>query len=291
MNRLGATPDAEGLAVDCRPERMSMAEYAHVQSLQGIAVQRLGSTYWRRSRGFFYRPLLAYEALDGDRATAPCRLFGCYQHVVGDGEAANSTINFRVFSSSGSYSLASQDREYRRMVRIAAKNFSIYPVTQRDLRESGHQLYVQFHERTQYRYMSQRVRHEYFKKWVESLFASEKTIVLGAYGEGGLKAVAVCYWIGSSVLYSTFFSDTAALRQHVSDLMLHAVRQLAGREDGVERILAGMYSGGIGSDMFDLLRGAKVERRRARYVMCPAPIGLVMKTFSPGAFRRLEGNF
>ena len=106
-----------------------------------------------------------------------------------------------------------------------------------------------------------------------------------------LKAVAVCYWIDRVLVYGTFFSDDSSLKHQVGDLMLHAVRELAAQQTGIDKILAGMYGGGAGPDRFDLMRGAKVERVPACFVLHPATMGRLMRTFAPSSFSRLRGTF
>jgi hypothetical protein len=272
-------------------DRMSLAEYAYVHSLRGHNVKLVGSTYWLERRRFFYRPLVPYIPVESRRVVPPCGV-GIYQYAVNDEVHANSTINFRVFDQCEAYSLDTQKREFRRVVRLAAKIFEVKPIGKEgELEEHGPKIYLSFYDRTKYRYLSERIQLESFRKWVETLFACPKTIVLGGYGDHGLSAVAVCYWIDDLLLYSTFFSDTASLKRHISDLMLHVVRQMAAQQKGVRCILAGMYSGGIGSDRFDLLRGGKVERKPARYVISPSVAGLFLRALSPAHFSRLSGNF
>jgi hypothetical protein len=285
----GAGPHAR--AAGLHIERLSIDEYAWMRSLQGQKIRRVGPVYWARVRPFFYRPLLPYEALATDHPPPPCR-FGGHQYVVADPREANSTVNFRVFDDCTAYSLAARPREYRRMVRLGLSHFDIRPITAAgELKQRGHSLYLSFYRRTRYAYMSKRVRHDIFDRWAEAVFACPKTLVLGAYAEDSLLSVSICHLVGDTLIYSTSFSETGSLKRHVCDAMLHVVRELAAREDGVARILAGMYSGGIGSDQFDLLRGGKVERRPARYVASPKLTGTLLKNLSPSSHRKLTGDF
>jgi hypothetical protein len=272
-------------------ERLSMAEYAHVKSLQGNKVSLVGSVYWTQVRPFFYRPLLTYASLKKDCVVQPCKAFGGYQYVVENNASANSTISFRVFDECSAYSLDAQKREHRRMVRIAKNHFDVRPIrTADELKEHGHLVYLSFYSRTKYTYLSNRVQRNIFDEWVDTLFVCPKTIVLGAYAEGGLHSVSVCYWIDDVLLYSTSFADVVSLKRHANDLMLHVVRTLAADHEGIKKIVAGQYSGGIGSDQYDLSRGGKVERRPAHYVICPQLATTCLRILWPQRYRQLIGS-
>lgn len=277
--------------MDYRIEQMSISEYARVQALRGRKTVQVGSVYWKEVRPHFYRPLPPYVSLDPKRVMAPRQSFGGYQYAVAPEEDANSAINFRVFDDCANYSLASQGREYRRMVRAGQKVFDVRFIREAaDLGEMGHKVYLSFYQRTHYGYMSERVKRQVFDQWIASMFSCPKTIVIGAYAERELKSVTVCYWIGDLLLYATSFSDTESLKLHVSDLMLHVVREMAAAQPGIRKIIAGLYGGGNGPDKFDLLRGGKVERRPARLVIQPAISVPVLQAFWPNQYRKLVGN-
>jgi hypothetical protein len=277
--------------MDYRIEQMSVAEYARVQALRGQKTVQVGAVYWKEVRPHFYRPLLPYVSLDPKRVMAPRQSFGGYQYAVGPEEDANSAINFRVFDDCANYSLASQGREYRRMVRAGQKVFDVCFIREAaDLGEMGHKVYLSFYQRTHYGYMSERVKRQVFDQWIASMFSCSKTIVIGAFAQGELKSLTVCYWIDDLLLYATSFSDTDSLRRHVSDLMLHVVREMAAAQPGLRKIIAGLYGGGTGPDKFDLLRGAKVERRPARLVIQPAISVPFLQALWPRQYRKLVGN-
>jgi hypothetical protein len=277
--------------MEYRINQFSTTEYAHVQSSLGHKVKLVDSIYWMQSRPFFYRPLLPFEALNFGRVAPPCRLFGGYQYAIDDECHANSTINFRLFEECGAYTVNALKSDFRRLINIAKRNFSVVPVeNERELEEHGYKLYISFYNRTKYSYLSERTRLECFHKWIQTLVANPKTVFLGGYGEGELKAVGVCYWVHDMLLYSTFFSDTGSLKQHISDLMLHTVREMAAQQTGIKRILAGMYGGGIGPDRYYLLRGCRIERKPAHYAMTPSLAGPLLQTFAPAQFRKLLGH-
>jgi hypothetical protein len=277
--------------MEYRINQFSTAEYADVQSSLGCKVKLVDSVYWVQIRPFFYRPLLAFKALDFGRVAAPCRFLGGYQYATDNDCHANSTINFRVFEECSAYTVNALKSDFRRLIKIAKRNFSVVPVeNERELKEQGYKIYMSFYNRTKYSYLSERNRSEYFHKWIQTLLASRKTVFLGGYREAELKAVAVCYWVQDMLLYSTFFSDTDSLKQHISDLMLHTVREMAAQQIGIKRVLAGMYGGGIGPDRYYALRGCRVERKPARYAVTPSLAGPLLQTFAPAQFRKLLGQ-
>jgi hypothetical protein len=273
-----------------RMNQFSSAEYANVQSSLGCKVKLVESVYWNQVRPFFYRPLLPFETLNFGRIAPPCRFFGGYQCAVDNEGDANSTINFRVFEACSGYTVNSLKSDFRRLIKIAKRNFSVVPVeNERELKEHGFKTYMSFYNRTKYGYLSKRTRPECFHQWIKTLLASSKTLLLGGYGGGELKAVGVCYWVHDVLLYSTFFADTASLKLHMSDLMLHTVREMAAQQSGIKRILAGKYGGGIGSDTHYLLRGCIIERKPARYIVNPPLAGPILQTLAPAQFRKLLG--
>lgn len=269
---------------------MAADEFARILTYQGANIRLLGETYWREVRPCFYRPLLLYKPVQLPLAPPPRTVFGAYQHVVELPSDANSAIAFRVYAARP-YALEEQSREHRRMVRAAAKRFELRVIRDPDdLKRQGYAAYLSFYGRTRYGYLAERRRPDRFGRWVDSLFGSPHPLLLGAYADGKLRAVSVLYRIDDVLLYSTSFSDTWSLKQHVSDLMLDAVRECAAHEPTVQLILAGMYGGGTGPDRFDLLRGAEIERRPARYAFAPAALETCVRIFLPGRFRQLKGD-
>jgi hypothetical protein len=273
-----------------QPERMDVAEYARILSLQGAKIFLAGPTYWRQVRPFFCRPVLLYKALPLSPAVPPRSVVGGYQHVVGSAGEANSTIGFRVYLARP-YSLSDQSREHRRMVRAAASRFEMRVIRDpEDLKVEGYGPYMSFYNRTQYDYLSDRTRPDRFARWADSFLPPSKAIILGAYADHRLRSVSILYWVENLLLYSTSFSDTCSLRQHVNDLMLHEVREIAAGQHGIKVIVAGTYSGGTGPDKFDLLRGAMVERQPARYVFRPRLLGRCVRSLLPRQFEKLRGG-
>jgi hypothetical protein len=269
---------------------MAVAEYARILELQGASIRLVGGTYWRQVRPFFYRPVLLYNPVPLPLAPPPRSVFGGYQHVVKWPSDANSTIAFRVYAARP-YALEKQWREHRRMVRAAANRFELRVIRDPDeLKHQGYAAYMSFYGRTQYSYLAERRRPDRFGRWVGSFFGSPNSVVLGAYADRTLRAVSVLFRIEDLLLYSTSFSDTWSLKQHVSDLMLDAVRESAAREPAIRVIVAGMYGGGTGPDRFDILRGATVERRPARCVFVPAALGSCVRMFFPEQFRKVKGD-
>ncbi len=265
----------------------STSEYAELYTSFGNKVKRVGSIYWTQPWPFFYRPLLLYEPLKPGAFEPPCRLLGAYQHVVPNHFSANSKISFLVFEQSETYSIAALKSGLRRFVRVAERYFEVRLIeSERELKDQGYCIYMSFYARTKYDYMSKRTRKKFFDAWIEAVRANPKTLLLGGYEKGELKAVTICYWVSDLLLYSTFFAETESLKHHISDLMLHTARKLAAEQKGIKRILAGRYGGGIGMDTFYLRRGAEIENKPARYVIIPSLAGSFLQTILPAKFRR-----
>src|SRR5207253_1903171 len=99
------------------------------------------------------------------------------------GERANSTMNFIMLDQPQTYSLDSLLHKRRQMVRRAAQDFHVKPlVDPAELKAHGHRVYLSFYERTRYHYKSDRQNKAVFDRWVDTLFSTPKTILLGGYG-------------------------------------------------------------------------------------------------------------
>ncbi|MBV8358970.1 MAG: hypothetical protein JO189_13695 [Deltaproteobacteria bacterium] len=276
--------------MEIRLEPFSTAEYANIYSSLGRKVKLVGSVYWTRPRPLFYRPLLLYRALHPLEFQPPCRLIGAYQYTSSDHFLANSRLNFLVFEEAENYSIRALKIGLRRFVRVAQRYFEVRVVdSERELKEQGHNIYLSFYSRTRYSYLSERIEKGSFERWIEALRANPKTLFLGGYKKGDLKALAICYRIEDLLLYATFFAETESLRHHISDLMLHTARQVAASQIGIRRVLAGRYGGGIGIDTFYLRRGCIIESKPAHYVITPSVAGSILQIVAPAQFRRLKG--
>lgn len=270
---------------------MTVAEYAAFEGLLGARPVAVNGLYWTRVRPFCYRPLLVFKPYSPGSITAPrLAFFGGFQHSVSAGETTNSTLNLLMFSNANGYSLDTLDYNRHRQVKKAAKEFSIRPIA--DLREfisEGYPAYLSFAERTGYSYGAQRRNRRCFANWAESIFKMSRVVVLGGYRNGALCGVSLSFLVEDTLVYATFFCDTVSMRLHLSDLMLHFMRENAASQ-GVRRIFAGLYKGGNGLDDFYLLRGCEKVSEPAWLRVNPCA-RLALARFLPKQYLQLQGRF
>jgi hypothetical protein len=272
--------------------KMTVQEYAAIEAAFGQKIVHLNNVYWRRVRPFFYRPLLplveyAPESVAIPRASA----LGCAQHVVPRPEIANSSIDLLVFDDLQRYSLNSLDYNRRRQIRLASKHFVVRPIYEvEELKDKGYKAYLEFYERTKYSYKSERRKRSNFSAWADTLFRFPGAMVLGGYGSTGLSAVNVSYLVEDSLIYATFFCSAESLRLHISDLMLHSIREWAAQSKDIRYISAGMHGAKKSIVNFYLLRGCKIIRKPALYRMNRLTLTL-LRTLMPKQHERLCGHY
>ena len=242
---------------------MTSEQYGRFQTAMGEAVVQAGDRLWRRVRPLFYRPLLPFEEISDESPARPMlACFGGVQYVTGENVLDNSMMHFIISKPSASYSPTNLDYNRRRQLSMASKKFKIRQVTDPlEFRQQAYLIYLDFYGRTRYAYKSGRRDPDRFSSWVGTVFRFPQVLVLGAYEGAELRAVSLSQYVERTVLYSTFFSTSDSLKQYVSDLMLHSVREIASRDKRVEQVYAGMWKGGGGMDNFYLLRGfAKISK-------------------------------
>ncbi|MCX5844299.1 MAG: hypothetical protein NT022_11265, partial [Deltaproteobacteria bacterium] len=135
--------------------------------------------------------------------------------------------------------------------------------------------YKSFYERTGYAWRNDRQRHRGFERWARNLFSFKKVLVLGAYHQEMLCAVAITYWVANLILFATYFSDTKSLKLGVSDFMWHHVREMASQCNGVTHIYSGVFVGPKSTDEFKLRRGAKIITIPAYYRINAISLSLI----------------
>lgn len=269
---------------------MTEAEFASLESALGSKIVLSGNVFWRQVRPLFYRPLIPTEALDPQAITPPCRWPGGFQYAVGDSELANSRMQFRLFRDLQAYSPDKLRGNCRRQIDRAARKYTIRVIEDFDeFTKFGHQAYLSFYERTGYRYLSTRRSKRGFAWWAAQLFKRDKVMLFGAYRPGGLCGVSVCYWIKDTLIYASRFGDALSLKEHVSDLMLHHVREFAMRTQGIRQVFVGMQQPGSGMDRFYELRGCEFISQPAVYHL-PRITCSIVKTLLPNEFKKLTGN-
>ncbi len=270
---------------------MSPEEFASFVGLLGPRIVRAGGLHWGEVRRFLYRPLLPLHEFD-PATIRPPRLaaLGGVQYAVAAGPQANSWLNWLAFDETGNYSVALLDKNRRRQVRLAARDFVIRPINDPgEFKRQAHPVYLSFHARTGYKVGSERRDPAAFARWADTVFATPNVLVLGGYREGVLGGVSITYRLGRIVFYATFFCDDDALESYLSDLMLHTVRESAAAAPGVTHVYAGMFKGIRGLDDFYLHRGARLIRQPARLEINPLA-GFLLRNFLPDQFARLIGH-
>lgn len=270
---------------------MTPDEYAALQLALGAKLVKAGNVWWRRIRPMFYRPLLYYEPLEGNCILPPIGWLGAYQYAVPNAAISNSTLDFLVLDGLPSYDIAQLEKRKRWLIRQAAKTFSIRPISEAsELKHSGHPVYVSFYERTRYTYMERRCRKPVFDRWAETIFEVGKPLVLGGYENGNLKGVSVSYRVRDTLIYSTVFVETGALKRNLGDLMFHEFRVRAAQETEIRRVILRPYHGGNSLDSYYLFRGAKLVRQPARVNAAPFLL-TVLKMFFPRHHAALMGDW
>jgi hypothetical protein len=272
-------------------QQMSQEDFAAFVGLLGPRITQAGDMYWGEVRRFFYRPLLPLrEFKPGTIRTPLLATVGGAQYAVSPGADANSCLNWLVFDQTRDYSTAKLDKNRRRQVKLAAREFVIRRMTDlEEFKRQAHPVYLSFQNRTGYKVGANRRDPARFAAWAEAVFSVPNVLVLGGYREGELGGVSLTYRVGSTIFYATFFCNDDALERYLSDLMLHTVRESAAAAPEVTHVYAGMFKGSRGLDDFYLHRGAKLLRQPARLEINPLARVLLQK-FMPKQFDQLLGN-
>lgn len=269
---------------------MSLREYADFQTRLGATIRERDGCYWRRVRPLLYRPLLATEPYAPTGGARPLSWPIAYQHVTTEAARANSTMNFVMLRQPQKYALERLTHKRRQLIRRAGDFFQVRRLADpRELKGQGHRVYLSFYERTHYPYRSDRRDPAVFDAWVDSLFASPKTIVMGGFGAQGLGAICSAYWVERTLVYSTLMCETESLRRNLAELVFHHLQALAATEPGIGQILVRNYQGGNSLDQYYLMRGCELVRLPARIEM-PAIIRGALRVALPHKYELLVGE-
>ena len=248
--------------------------------------------WWRQVRPFFFRPLLTFREYTPDQIPTPfSSVFGGVQHVVpapANSKKANSRLSFLMCENAALYTQDCLDYNRRRQLRLASRRFSMRPVVDAQELAQAHGAYLSFFDRTGYTVLSERRTLDGFRAWAEVVFQHPPVLVLGAYDQDELVAVSVSRPVEDTFIYSTFFARSEALKLHVSDLMLHSVREVAAHVPGIRQVFCGMHHGGQGTDGFYRLRGATLLTRPAYLNLNPAT-NFLLRSFLPGVYSKMLG--
>jgi hypothetical protein len=219
-----------------------------------------------RTNGFFFRPLLPYEACPILESELPTIRIGGFQWVVSSRVEANSVMKFLMLEEVQHYDLGKLRHDRRLLIKNVSKQFVVRPMQDvAQFKEQGFQVYCSFYERTRYPYKRERVRRENYDRWVDSVMKSPKVLILGGYDQREeLRAISLSYWVGHTLTYSTLFADTAALHKGIGEMMYHQLRELVSQTPGIREIFVRRYQGGNGLDNYYLHRGAKLVTKPSK---------------------------
>jgi hypothetical protein len=275
-------------------QKMTFDEFAETERSQGVKVVKVNDVYWRQVRACLYRPFLPYLEYSLGSVKPPATAWlGGYQHAVPANTSANSYLNLLIFENTKDYVFDTLQRDHRREVRQAGKQYVVRRVEDpAEFKEKAYKAYLSFYGRTHYQYKSERQDRECFGRWADSLFRFPKVVVLGAYREGTeLQAVSISKLVEDTMVYSTVFGSTESLKCHVTALLLHTVREaLAARED-VKQFYIGMYNfqGRTGVHGFYIYRGCRLVIKPAHLHLNPVTEQL-LKRFMPKQYEKLYGG-
>lgn len=273
--------------------KMSATEFGESAQREGQRVFAAGGVWWREVRPFFARPLLPYQPLAGIAPPLPWRYrVGGSQYATAPGATANSTLRMVMFAGAEGYRIEQLPHKRRWEVRSAARRFGLRVLDRPEaIKASGHDVYAEFFARTGYGYRAGRVRKPEFDAWVDAVFGSPAVHVLGAFAGETLAAVAIFRVVGETLVYSSFFARSDALKQHAASLMLHRLRELAAADGGVREIFVGMRKSGPARsvDDFYLHRGAEIRALPARLELARGA-GWMLRTFKPDVYRHMLGE-
>lgn len=269
---------------------MTPGEYAAYERSMGATVLESDGIYWRRVRPGFYRPLLVFEPLNHLVVRPPYgAVWGGWQYVVCDWESANSRIHCLMYRRVHDYEVDS--RAKRRQIRSAERVFTVRRLNSPEELARAHGAYVDFQHRTGYKYRADRLDPARFMKWARDVFSNPRVLVLGACRDDLVHAVGIALLVEHTLVYSTFFASSDALKQNAASLVLHALRTVAAACSHVQQIFVGFRKTGkdAAKDEFYLQRGCEVVTLPARLHVHPVT-GWLLRTFRPDLWRRLLGQ-
>lgn len=272
-------------------ERMTIDEYAALESAHGAVVTKVDGIWWRRVRPFFYQPLFPFlEIVPHSKKIPPAGHLGGYQHVVPGPDMGNSWRNFVIWDEVRGYSIDSVGRHRRNTIKKGMKVFTVREM--RDPEEfiaQAYPVYLSFYERTRYRYKNERTDKKYFAQWARTLYRFPKVKILGAYHNDQLSAMDVTYVVEGVLIEATSFSKTEHLKYQVADLMAHVLREKATACPNVDFLYEGAATGNRGIDQSKLNRGCKIVSKPAFYRLNPLAF-LVLKSCMKNAYEKLLGS-
>lgn len=271
--------------------RMTIDEYADFEIAGGATVTRVDGIWWKAVRPFFYQPLFPFQEIVPNRKKPPLgAMFGGFQHLVPSDGMANSCRNFFIWDDVRNYSIETLTANRRKATKKGLRYFSIQELTDRDeFIAAGYPVYRSFYERTKYDYKKERTGRDYFTRWAQTLYRFPKLKIIGAYRDRELAAIDISYLVENVLIEATFFSKTEHLKDHVVDVMAHAVREKAASCPRIAVLFKGFVSGHKGVDESKLIRGCTILSKPAYYRLNPAA-HYVLTTFMKNSYEKLLGS-
>ena len=277
------------------PAIRGLEEYALACRRVGQSVLRCGGTWWREFGIGFFRPILPFLDVPSGAVGLPRRsaLGGWQYPACAEEHSPNSSLAYIAFANARDYRLENLRHGHRWEVRSAGKRFEIRGFhDEAEFAAPAYPIYLEFHERTRYRYLDDRIRKPRFVRWADAEFADPGLVALGAWAGRSLVAVSLSRVVGEAWIYSAFFASDEGLRGHAASLMLHHVRSLAAAVEGVTMVFGGtqkLGASGLSVDAFYLHRGAAIVRRPA--VLRVSPIARwALPRLRPDIWNRLRGD-
>lgn len=267
---------------------MTLEEYYQLERAMGSIIRVIQGRGWRQVRPGFWRPAFPFQTVPRGSAQVPVTSWMVgYQHAVDDWKQANSALRFIVYENPREYRLDREPKGFRQNVRRALKTFVVREIGgAKQFVEEAWPVYCSFWKRTRYAWRSDRIRRDRFAAWSAALFSSGKVMVFGAYRDGHLMGVNSVYQVGQVVVAGPTFCHTAALKDRVSDALLHVLRTVAAQCVDAVCLFRGMASGKPSLDAAKLERGALPVEVPAYCRLQPWAY-LALRIFWPDALRRL----
>lgn len=271
---------------------LGMDEWAaYERRVNGTFLLKVGSIWWCPVRFLFFRPLnVLANYPENTRGPLRGMALGAVQFPVAPSASTRSFIRLIVSDPAPAYSAKNLPSPVLRHIRKASRGLSIQQIRDPQIvAKQGYDVYREFHARTAYQHLRERLHRECFEEWVAKLFAVENLRVLGAFHGDALCAMAITFRVDDVVHYNSYFGNSLSLTHHASDYMLHSVRAAAAEDPAVQRVFAARAGMPRGLDEFYLRRGFK-------YVLQPAivrgnPMVLAsLKWVAPRAYMKLFGD-
>ncbi|HWA29287.1 MAG TPA: hypothetical protein VG734_26790 [Lacunisphaera sp.] len=270
---------------------MDQESFADIVGLLGPHIVRIGEIHWVKVRTCFYRPMLPMREYRPEAVHAPWPAqLGGVQYAVPEGVESNSFVNYLIFDKVRDYSLAVLDRDRRRQVRLATREFELRSLSDVEaFKREAYPVYLSFYSRTHYQVGSGRRDPSRFAGWAEALFKIQGALIIGAYRQGTLAGVSTSYLTDGTLFYASFFCDDESMKRHLPGLMLHTVLESAAASQNVQQVFVGMFKGQRGLDDFYLQRGARLVRQPARLEINPVT-RILLHAFLPKRYAQLLGH-